>query len=200
MPLIETGVAAAISEGQAWSGDLYLVKTFSDGALVAAVDGLGHGDEAAAVAKTAIAVLESHPLEPLVSLLRRCHESLRLTRGVVMSLASFNAREETMTWLGVGDVEGVLWHMKPKASRQAEYLLLRGGVVGCKIPSLHASTFTVARGDTLIFATDGIENDFARDLTPSDPPQRMADQIIARHRKGKDDALVLVARYVGCRP
>jgi len=33
--------------GQAVSGDMHLVRPFEDGVLVALVDGLGHGEEAA---------------------------------------------------------------------------------------------------------------------------------------------------------
>ena len=105
-----------------------------------------------------------------------------------------------MTWVGVGNVEGVLLRADPKASRHAESLLLVGGVVGSKLPLLHPSTITVARDDTLVFATDGIESSFAEDLTLSDPPQQLAEKIIAMHRKKTDDALVLVARFVGGRP
>jgi hypothetical protein len=50
-------------------------------------------------------------------------------------------------------------------------------------------------GDTLIFVTDGIRSGFARGLSTGDPPQLMANRILAEYGKGSDDALVLVARY-----
>lgn len=78
-----------------------------------------------------------------------------------------------------------------------EYLLLRGGVVGYQLPPLHASTIPVARGDTLILATDGIRSGFAEGLDLGEPPQRIADHILAQHGKSTDDALVLVGRYIG---
>ena len=55
----------------------------------------------------------------------------------------------------------------------------------------------VAPGDILIFATDGIRSDFSEGLTGSEVPQRTADRILAQYGKHTDDALVLVARYVG---
>ena len=200
MPLIETGFAAAIAAGQSRSGDRHVVESSGGGVLAAVVDGLGHGVGAAEAAEAAAAVLARHAGEPPAALIRRCHEALRSTRGAVMSLACFNAHEGSMTWVGVGNVEGVLLRADPKASRRAESLLLVGGVVGSKLPLLHPSTISVARDDTLIFATDGIESSFAEDLTPSDPPQKITEKIIAMHRKKTDDALVLVARFVGCRP
>ena len=195
--MIEWGVATLTLPGQAESGDRYVVKPFRGGALVAAVDGLGHGDEAAAAAKTAAAILEMYSPEPVVTLLRRCHERLRMTRGVVLSLASFAARESTMTWLGVGNIEGRLLRADPQAQPLRESLILRGGVVGRHLPTAYASLVAVAPGDILIFATDGIRSDFSEGLTGSEVPQRTADRILAQYGKHTDDALVLVARYVG---
>ena len=49
-------------------------------------------------------------------LLEQCHRALARTRGVVMSVASVRARELTVTWLGVGNVEGVLARSDPAAT------------------------------------------------------------------------------------
>jgi len=194
--VIEWGVATLTLPGQGESGDSYVVRPFPDGVLVAAVDGLGHGDEAAAAAKTAVAILEMYSPEPVIALLRRCHERLRMTRGVVLSLASFAAREKTMTWLGVGNVEGRLLRADPHAYPPQESLLLRGGVVGGDLPAPYASIVPVWPGDTLVFTTDGVRSNFAERLTVSESPQRSADRILGQYAKRTDDALVLVARYV----
>ena len=55
-PLIDWGVAARPLEGQAVSGDLHLVKPLDDGVLLAVVDGVGHGGEAVAAARAAVAL------------------------------------------------------------------------------------------------------------------------------------------------
>ena len=199
-PLIEWGVAARPLEGEVESGDLYVVKPFPKGVLVAAVDGLGHGPEAAAAARSAVAILKDYAHEPVISLLRRCHERLIRTRGAVMSLASFNALDSTMTWLGVGNVEGLLLRADAAADPPRENVLLRSGVVGCQLPALHAAILPVTRGDVLILATDGIRSGFAEDVSLSDPPQRIAEHILARRATGMDDALVVVARYLGHEP
>ena len=199
-PLIEWGVAVQPLEGEAESGDQYVVRPLPKGVLVAAVDGLGHGPEAAAAARSAVVTLEGYAHEPVISLVKRCHERLMRTRGVVMSLASFNALDNTMTWLGVGNVEGALLRADGTASPARESILLRGGVVGYQLPALHAAILPVAQGDVLILATDGIRGGFVEDVTLSDPPQRIAEQILARRGGGTDDALVLVARYLGHEP
>jgi len=134
--VIEWAVAELVLPGQTESGDRCLVTAPSEGGLVAVVDGLGHGAEAAGAAKAAVSSLERHAQEPIIQLIRSCHRSLAGTRGVVMSVAVFDAHAETMTWVGVGNVEGVLLRAQAAASPRREMLLLRGGVVGVHLPAL----------------------------------------------------------------
>ncbi len=196
-PLIEWGVAARSFDGRTESGDQYLVESFPNGVLAMVVDGLGHGPSAAVAGTSAVAAVEGHAHEPIDLLLKRCHEKLRRTRGVVMSLASFNAVNSTVTWLGVGNVKGLLLFTPGKASRPRERLLLRGGVVGYQLPTLRPSVLPIKRGDLLVFATDGLRSAFTDGLVLDEAPQEMADRILAHYRRGTDDAMVLVARYVG---
>jgi len=198
--IIEWGSASLTLAGEVESGDKHVVKVFPHGALLAAMDGLGHGEEAAAAANRAVRFLQTSENESLISLLKRCHERLRSTRGVVISLAAFNAVDETMTWVGVGNVEGVLLRADPAVNPGCESLVLRSGVVGSRLPQLHAAIVPVMRGDTLVFVTDGIRSEFTQCLALGDGPQQLADRILAQYAKGTDDALVLVARYVGEAP
>lgn len=197
--LLEWGVAQRALPGQGESGDQFVVRPFRDGALLAAVDGLGHGSEAAAAARTAVGVLTAaaRARESVISLVRRCHEALLETRGAVMSLASFNAQDSTLTWLGIGNVEGVLARADPAVAPPRETLLLRGGVVGYQLPSLYASVIPVMPGDALVLATDGVRSDFGADLGHGEAPQAMADRLLAQYGKGTDDALVLVVQFAG---
>ncbi len=183
--------------GETASGDLALVEPFAGGVLAAVVDALGHGSEAATTARQAITALERVPSEPVADLLRRCHEALLGFRGAVVSLASFDTLRATMTWLGVGNVEGVLLLADQTLQPSRTTLVTFGGIVGAELPRARAWIVPVSPGDTLIFATDGIRTGFADDLTPTGSPQQIADGILARHAKGTDDALVLVARYIG---
>ncbi|PYO96595.1 MAG: stage II sporulation protein E (SpoIIE) [Gemmatimonadetes bacterium] len=196
---IEWGVASLALPGEAQSGDLHLVKPIGGGVLVAVVDGLGHGAEAATAARNAVAALERHATESPAPLIERCHRALRGTRGVVMSVAVLARPERSLTWVGVGNVEGLLLYGDGAARSGAprESLVTRGGIVGSELPRLHPVVLPIARGDTLIFATDGIREGFAEGLLLEATPQQLADQILTRHGKGTDDALVLVARYLG---
>src|SRR5579859_2525971 len=195
-PILEWNVAALAMPGEKVSGDAHLVESFRNGALVAVVDGLGHGSEAALAARNAIDTLKEHPDEPVIKLLNRCHENLRATRGVVLSMAAFNAVDGTMTWLGVGNVEGMFFRNDSNEKTSYESLLSRRGVVGGRLPPLHAGILPVTYRDTLIFVTDGIRSGFESTLNLRGSPKQIADQILAQHTMGTDDALVLVARYI----
>ena len=194
---IEWGAATTTLRGQAASGDHSVVAQYASGVLVAAIDGLGHGDEAASAAYLTAEILEKDPHESVITLIRRCHERLRMTRGVVMSLASFHAADETMTWLGVGNVEGRLVRADPEATPSCEFLLLRGGTVGRQIPMLQATLLPVQPGDTLVLVTDGVVLPSMEDLDSDGRPQAIAERILSKYSKQNDDALVLVARWVG---
>ncbi len=195
--MVEYGVAKFVLPGQGESGDQHLVCCNRNGILVAAIDGIGHGEAAANAARAAAALLRSSADEPIISLVERCHEKLRATRGVVLSLAFIEPEHGMMTWLGVGNVQGVLMRADAKNGNAQESLLLRAGVVGSQLPALQGTVLPIAQGDTLFLATDGVRSDFSMALSARENPQRAADRILEHYGSGNDDALVLVARLTG---
>lgn len=195
--MVEYGVSKFVLPGQGESGDHHIVCCNRTGILVAAIDGIGHGEEAASASKATAALLKSYADEPIISLVERCHEKLRSTRGVVMSLASIDSEHGMMTWLGVGNVQGVLMRGDAKKGNAQEPLLLRAGVVGSQLPALQAAVLPIVKGDTLFLVTDGVRSDFSVTLSSRENPQRAADRILEQYRSGNDDALVLVARLTG---
>jgi phosphoserine phosphatase RsbX len=196
-PLLEYGVAEFVLPGQRESGDRRVVCVNRKGALIGAIDGIGHGEEAARASETAVAILKACASGPIISLVEACHEKLRGTRGVVLSLASIDTEQRMLTWLGVGNVRGFLLRAGTQERRVQEELLLRGGVVGSQLPPLQAAVLPVAHGDTLVFATDGVQGEIAETLSALENPNRAAHRILERYRTGNDDALVLVARLFG---
>jgi hypothetical protein len=173
--------------------------SFPNGVLVALLDGLGHGPEAAAACVEAVPILEAHGGDTVDVLVRRCHEQLRGTRGAVMSLASFRA-ENSMSWIAVGNVGAILLRKRRGPEVRNEAIVARGGVVGYQLPPLRTETVPVFSGDTLIMTTDGVRDVFSDGIRMDDSPQEIAESVLARFAKGSDDAHVVVARYVGARP
>ncbi len=192
---VEWGSAGAALAGQGSSGDRGVVVSFPGGALVAVIDGLGHGVEACKAALAAERVLIAAPREPVTELVERCHEELRGTRGAVLSLASFDGEQNTMSWLGVGNVEGLLVRLDQHTADEA--VAMRGGTVGYNLPPLRPRTLSVRPGDTLVFATDGIRHGFKSEVLAARSPQQIADEVLRNWSKSNDDAYVVVARYAG---
>lgn len=192
----EYAVASRALAGESQSGDAALVDADADSVLVAVVDGLGHGEEAAHAAHVAITTLRTHAGQPVASLFQHCNEALRPTRGAAMSLATLEASSATLTWSGVGNVEGVLVTGHGPSSHK-RYLTNRGGVVGYRMPAVLASELTIHPGDLLILATDGIDESFAGSAIPAGTPERVARAIFERYGKASDDALVLALRWLG---
>lgn len=193
-PIVDWAVAARALPGQAVTGDAAVVKELAGAVLLAVVDGLGHGRDAAEASAAAVACLEAHAGAPLVELFARCHEALGRSRGVTMTCAVVGAAG-SVTWAGIGDVEAVV--VRGAARARADWLFLRHGVVGYRMPSLREAALPLTFGDTLVMCTDGIRGGFSTAVDPHRPPDAVAADVLAQFGKTTDDALVLAARYVG---
>jgi negative regulator of sigma-B (phosphoserine phosphatase) len=192
---LEWSIAAATMPGETVSGDRHWAGSVANGMRFAVIDGLGHGRAAAAASKIAVAMLQQFASDPLIKLLQRCHESLRGTRGVAMSLAEFNTDDALLRWIGVGNVEGALLHRDP--GLPCDKLLLRNGVVGSHLPTLRSEELPIRPGDILTMVTDGVTSEHPMRVAMDGQIESVADGILASACKGTDDALVLVARFRG---
>lgn len=190
--LIEWGAAGRPCGGQWESGDGYLVKLPSQTAVIAVVDGVGHGSEAARAARTALAVVDAFATAPPVELLYRCHEALRATRGVVMTVAWIDAHKRKLQWMGIGNVATTLIHGNLSTPR--EHLITRGGLLGHQIPHVAVASTPISSGDSLVFVTDGVRWDPRAGAFPAADPARAARRLLDDHANPGDDALALVVR------
>jgi negative regulator of sigma-B (phosphoserine phosphatase) len=194
---LEIGVAERALSGEERSGDRAVFAAYEGGALVAAIDGLGHGAGAADAAAVAAQVLEEHPDDDPDRLLAACHRALTRTRGAVMTLAWFDLDEGRLSWTGVGNVEGRLVHAGAGPRAPTEGALTKGGVVGYNMPSVRVTSAELIAGDVMVLVTDGIDSGFAAAIAAGGNAQDVADRILADHGKPRDDALVVVVRYLG---
>jgi phosphoserine phosphatase RsbX len=173
-------------------GDAFLVKETENGAFLCLIDGLGHGTEAFLAANRTCSVINDFSGENILSLFAQCHEALKSTRGVVMSAAFIHHGSNTIEWTGIGNIEGLLLK-----GRSHEWLPLRGGIIGCRVPSLRSCKLTIEIDDMIVMYTDGISHTSTQSLIEAQPCDELAQSIISSQSKGTDDAAVLVARYKG---
>jgi phosphoserine phosphatase RsbX len=196
--LLEYGLAERPLPGEQESGDLQVVQSLEHGALLAVIDGVGHGREAARAANTAAMVLLDRPDDDLTTLLENCHRALRPTRGAAIRLVSIDIRNDSITWLGVGNVQGFLTG-SPEGTVTDRFMLLSDGVVGFDLPELRTTTFDLRPGSVLALATDGIRGEFTQLLDLDKSPQQLADLILSECAQESDDALIMVLHYLGTR-
>lgn len=191
---LEWAVASRLVPGETVCGDSSAVISSRTRSLIAVVDGVGHGGAAAHAAELAINMLREHATESLPSLIARCHAALQDTRGVAMGLASIGGSRSTLTWVGVGNVQGRL--VPRDDTERAGSMMLTAGVAGHQLPRLRPATLNIRRGDLLLLATDGLREEFADSLDPNGSVQDIADRILSEFHRPQDDGLLLVARYL----
>jgi len=161
------------------------------------MDGLGHGPHARRAARECALILEMYAGAPLLDLVHYCHEGLRDTRGVALTLCGLDLERGDLEWLAVGNVEGLVLREGAARGRPHAAVVQRGGVVGYRLPALESNHVQLAAGDLIVLATDGIRSGFSDSVDPLLEVQQLADFIAERFARLSDDRLVLVARYTG---
>jgi serine/threonine protein phosphatase PrpC len=176
--------------------------------LVAIIDGLGHGAEAALVAQHAVhtlgesqavpAVQAASAAQRLAELMQRLDSALSSLRGAAVGLVQLGAGR--LWHLGVGNTRAVRWRPGAGLGAQPQALLTRlpshNGIVGGGLPArLGVTELDTAPGDWLLLFTDGLDErlhlpvllpEWQRD------PTLLCQHLLQLQRPGRDDAGVLV--------
>jgi phosphoserine phosphatase RsbX len=192
---LEWAVACRPMPGADVSGDVEVVVDLGERTVIAVADGLGHGRAAQSAAAVAAAVVRRTPDEPVDLLMRACNEAMGATRGAAITLVAV-ADGGRLDWLAVGNVEAAILRGGRATIGSVETVYHFPGVVGGQLPTLHALTSHVARGDVIVVSTDGIGGDYLGDPSPIGPVESAANDVLETHGRDTDDALVLVARVL----
>jgi len=161
--------------------------------LVAVIDGLGAGEQAAKASSRAVDCIEHHLNMPLTALVTQCHQAVQGTRGVVMTVMRIDFEAQQVSFVGVGNV-GV----RARSAVQAQPLS-RNGIVGFRLPVLREFSYNYTPGDLFVLFSDGISNQLVLDdrrvspLDFRDDPQGLAEAIATHYGKTDDDVTVVVA-------
>jgi negative regulator of sigma-B (phosphoserine phosphatase) len=194
---VEWSVATRCRPGEVTNGDRAVVEVRGDETLVAGIDGVGHGAEAARAATLAAAVIRRSSGKDLTALATRCHEALRDTRGAALSLVRVSTASAQLTWLGIGNVEGRLLSGNSSPTRVKGSLAPAPGVAGHHLPQMTLETLDLEPGDLLVLATDGVRVRFADALAVSGSTRSISERVLRNDWEYADDALVIAMRYLG---
>ncbi|HEY9679414.1 MAG TPA: hypothetical protein V6C76_15510 [Drouetiella sp.] len=174
-----------------------VVKSTPSGFLVAVIDATQDGKDGNSAARAAAEIFEGYTHHSLVDLFNRADRCAKETGGCSISAAIFNTSYHTVTWFGVGNVQGYLHHKNPESNPRYRWLKLSQGFVGDNRFSIRENTHPVRMNDVLVLATSGIRSDFAGALPIEGKPRVVADTLLQQFAREDDDALMLVTRYVG---
>lgn len=157
-----------------------------------AVDGLGHGTEAAVAAHAAVTAFERHrgvaPAEALAVL----HQAMRPSRGGAVAVARIEPDAGVVAFAGLGNIAGSV-HLGGGVVRR---MVSHNGTAGHNARKLQAFDYPYGEG-LLIMHSDGIGTHWNLDPYPGVwrlPPTLVAGLVYRDHGRGRDDALVVVAR------
>jgi serine phosphatase RsbU (regulator of sigma subunit) len=196
---LEWATASRPRPGEHACGDQQIaIAIEDDAALFGVLDGLGHGPAAAAAAMTAVEALKNASGKRPEVLVQLCHRVLGGTRGVAMTLARVDFGDGRLSWTGIGNVSANLVAKSASGVQLRSSARLTGGIVGYRIPEISpAQVVPIRTGDLLVIASDGITDDHLDHIDFAAPARDIAEQILAKHAKESDDALVLAVRHRG---
>jgi len=167
-----------------------VILTRAQVTLVAVADGLGHGELAAVAARAFCAVAAERCQHSLVEIMEGAHVRLAATRGAAAALVSIDESKDSLEFVGVGNID-------LKASARGRIApVSTPGIVGSRIRKIKSFCYSLAAGDLLVVASDGVSLRFDVASFQHLEEQAMADAILVKHGKTHDDATCVVIRYV----
>ncbi len=188
---VRAGAVCLPLAGEARCGDGCELAGNGSRALVAVVDGLGHGGPAADAAAEALRIFRAHAGEAPEALLERVHLALRATRGAVMAIAELRPSEQLVRYAGIGNISARVF-----AGGAARSLISHNGTLGGQVRRFQAFEVPFPTGARLIMHSDGLGTHWELDGYPgigARPPAVAAAALYRDFARGRDDVTVLVA-------
>jgi anti-sigma regulatory factor (Ser/Thr protein kinase) len=176
--------------GQEACGDGYVAREIEGRRQVLLCDGLGHGPLASVAARAAVAEFAGAPAMGPAELLRRVHERIRHTRGVVAGIAEIEP--EQVRYAGIGNVLAAI----VDGSRRRIMVSLPG-IVGQQQSDTREFTYPLSSGSLVVLHSDGLTDKWDLSDRPGltgHAPVVIAATLLRDWAKRRDDAAVLVAR------
>ncbi len=173
--------------GEVKNGDAVVIRNGDSETevVLAVIDGLGHGPEAAHASQAAREVLTQLP--PGVGVeeaLREVHRHLRGSRGAAATVCIVRGMQ--LEACAVGNVALLSVNCSVP-------LVLSAGVLGHQVAKYRVATAQLNPGARLALLSDGISTRFRLDDLKQLDPARACQEIMDRYRRRDDDASVLMA-------
>lgn len=193
---MQFGVVSRALKGQTTCGDAYFIKEFENKVLIAVIDGLGHGTDAAIAANTAVEHIKNNYKKSLTEIIKGCHKEMKKTRGAAIGIALIDLNRFTLKYTCVGNIR-----VRVKSQRTINPVSING-ILGYNLCKVREEEFPFNPKDLIILHSDGISGKFDLNLYPpkflGQHPQIIAERITAEFGRRTDDLTIVVARQDKC--
>jgi anti-sigma regulatory factor (Ser/Thr protein kinase) len=189
---LDLGAATRPHPGMRLNGDAFVIRRWDHNALVAVIDGLGHGQYAHRASQKARQYVERHVDQELTGLFRGVGRACRATRGVVMAVARFDWEQGEVTFGMVGDVASRIF-----GSAEPIHVRIRRGVLGGQAPNPVVTRHPWDPGNVLVLHSDGLTSRWRWTDFPGlsrAPATVAARELLHALAKDNDDATVVVVK------
>jgi anti-sigma regulatory factor (Ser/Thr protein kinase) len=186
------GAVLAPYPGEQVCGDNWSWSDGERGRTVMLVDGSGHGIEAARAAEAAVRSFQRNAQAGCEDLIASIHRALTPTRGAAVAVARIDKAARSIVFAGLGNIAGVL----VSAGRQRHMVSLNG-IAGHVAPRIRAFTYEFTEDPLVIMHSDGLTSRWNLGDYPgllAQHPSLIAGVLLRDHRRGRDDASVVVMR------
>lgn len=171
-------------------GDIWEIAIQGKRLSMLMIDGLGHGPDAESAAMAGGKAFNRDPFAEPVLLLEAIHQEMQGTRGGVVAIAQFDAAQDRLSFLGIGDIGAVvIGQEKPRG------LVSYPGIVGHRYRKGVVANIDECSGQLLILFTDGLKSRWSLHDYPGllhRHPAVIAAVLNRDYSRGTDDVTVMV--------
>ena len=179
--------------GETACGDAWASRVDAGQTSLLLVDGLGHGELAAAAANRAVRAFETELGDlPPARALQRLDEALRGTRGAAAAIVRIDAAATTLTFAGIGNIAA--WIDDGERRRS---LVSAPGIVGSFRRMTREVQVPLTAGALVVLHSDGLTSKWSLDTYPGlrkRDPHLVAATLMRDAGVHRDDASVAVFR------
>ena len=175
-------------KGLSICGDSFVIEELEGATLAAVIDGLGHGYESWVAASTAVEVIRGSIDLPVHTIVQRCHQELRPTRGAAVGLMKID-KDGKGEFCGIGNIEVQALNGAPPS------VFCLAGIVGHNLRTSKVMPVSMKPGDIYCLMSDGVSTRGNLKACLPGAPETVARRIVEHWGKDHDDATALVLAY-----
>lgn len=185
------GVSTAV-RGETVCGDCWRLAMERGRFAALVMDGLGHGENAAAAATIAADAFVASPYDAPEVTMERVHARLSGTRGAAGACV-LRTEEARLRFTGVGNIS-----VRAFGSGVSQGMPSHNGILGAQVRRIQPFEYDARHHPLLIMHTDGISSRWDLDQYEGlrvRHPAIIAGVLYRDHRRVRDDATILVVRH-----